>query len=526
MIQALLSMLWLAAGATAAAPAGAPTAPPAASAPATAPQAAPGPAKPATGSAPAKPATAARPAQAPAAAPAQPPPVAPADADQRMDHGLELLHANEKEKGAAVLYDLYAALPETDLRRDAAAFRLAGALVDLGFVQAGVEYYLEVLAGRRSPELLGKTLAELKPLYERGLVEEWRFLDGVIYSAQYGDLAPDVADFVEYLQAMGDLRLGFSTWGRSRLEALAATERTYGWQAKYLLAVERIQQRNDEGAEKLLRQILEASAAPAGVRTVAALALARILYERKSYDEAFTYYAQVRLPLVEQDLVLLERAWDRVGADDYQRALGMVVGLGAPIFRRVFAPERELIRALALRKLCQYRLAHLAVRDFHDRYGELVRKARERVGLREDARIAEWASWGTRLAPFARMRTRLHTETALVRTLSGGGLKEHLTSLYAIRLAFIEDHVRRGLDHAIEHVVDELLRVSEQMDLIDYEIGAGLVKPGTRQGTSKVTARSGALPYGSAQVFFPFDGEYWSDELNDFAVLADDRCLR
>jgi tetratricopeptide (TPR) repeat protein len=443
-----------------------------------------------------------------------------------MDRGLELLHAKETAKGAAVLHGLYADLPETDLRRDAAAFHLAGALVDLGFVQAGIEYYLEVLAGRRSPDLLGKTLAALKPLYERGLVEEWRFLDGVIYSAQYGDLDPEVADFVEYLQALGDLHLGFSGWGRSRLEALAATDRIYGWRSRYLLAVERISQRNEEGAEKLLRQILEASAAPAEVRTVAALALARVLYERKNYDEAFTYYSQVRLPLVEQDLVLLERAWDRVGADDQQRALGMVIGLGAPIFRRLFAPERELIRALALRKLCQYRLAHLAVRDFHEHYGVIVRKARDRSGLREDPSIVEWASWGTRLATFARMRTRLHTEAALVSRISDSDLEDHLKALYAARLAFIEDNVRRGLDHAIEHVVNELLRINEQMDLIDYEIGAGLVKPGAKQGSAKVTARAGEVPYGSPKVFFPFDGEYWSDELNDFAVLADDRCLR
>lgn len=511
MIQAFLPLLWLAASpAPGPVPAPAAVKPPA-TAPATAPVSAPAANQPA----------------APASAPAQSAaPVAPADTDQRMDQGLELLNAQELQQGAAVLYSLYAALPETDLRRDTAAFRLAGALVDLGFVQAGIEYYLEVLSGRRSPELLGKTLAALKPLYERGLVEEWRFLDGVIYTGQYGDLEPEVADFVEYLQALGDLRLGFSSWGRARLETLAATERVYGWRARYLLAVERIQQRNDEGAEKLLRQILDASAAPADVRTVVALALARILYERKSYEEAFTYYSQVRLPLVEQDLVLLERAWDRVGAEDHQRALGMVVGLGAPIFRRLFAPERELIRALALRRLCQYRLAHLVVREFHAHYGALVRKARDRVGLRDDPRIVEWASWGTRLAAFARMRTRLHTETALIAQVSDDGLEGHLKALYEARTAFVADNLRRGLHRAIERVVDELLRVNEQMDLIDYEIGAGLVKPGAKRVASKITARSGDMPYGSPQVFFPFDGEYWSDELNDFAVLADDRCLR
>ncbi len=505
MMRTAIALLWLAANP-------APAAPGAQGTPAAAPAAQPTPAG--------KPA-APTPPPAPAAEKA-----APADADERMDRGLEYIHAGDPGAGAAELYSLYAALPESDLRRDASAFHLAGALVDMGFVQAGIEYYLEVLSGRRSPALLGKTLTALKPLYEQGLVEEWRFLDGVVYSAQYGDLEPEVADFVEYLQALGDLRLGFSSWGRARLEALAATERVYGWRARYLLAVERIQQHNEEGAEKLLRQILEASAAPGAVRTVAALALARILYERKSYDEAFTYYSQVKLPLVEQDLVLLERAWDRVGADDHQRALGMVVGLGAPIFRRVFAPERELIRALALRKLCQYRLAHLAVRDFHEHYGSLVRKARERSGLREDPKIVQWASWGTRLAAFARMRTRLHTESARVKKVSDNQLEDHLEMLYAARLAFIEGNLRRGLPRAIERVVDELLRVNEQMDLIDYEIGAGLVKPGARQGAAKITARRGALPYGSPKVYFEFDGEYWSDELNDFAVLADDRCLR
>jgi hypothetical protein len=442
-----------------------------------------------------------------------------------MDRGLELLNAGKTQAGAVVLYALYADLPETDLRRDAAAFRIAGALVDLGLVQAGIEYYLEVLTGRRSPDLLGKTLGALKPLYQRGLIEEWRFLDGVVYGSQYGDLEPEVADFVEYLQALGDLRLGFGGWGRARLEALAATDRLYGWRARYLLAVDRVSQRNDEGAEKLLRQILDNAAAPADVRNLAGLALARLLYEHKNYEDAWTLYAQVRLPLVEQDIVLLERAWDRIAGEDNQRALGMVVGLGAPIYRRVFAPERDLIRAMALRRLCQYRSAHLAVREFRAHYGALVRKARDREGLRENAQITEWAAWGTHLAPWARTRTRLRTERTLASKMVSGQLGEHLQNLYHARLEYTEQTLNRGLGRAIDRVVDELLRVDEQMSLIDYEIGAGLMKPGGNR-PGHLTARSDELPYGSPQVFYRFDGEYWSDELGDFSVISDDRCLR
>ena len=114
MIAPILPWLWLAAATATAAP-------------------------PAAGPAPA---AAAKPAAPAAASPAEPnqPAEAPADADERMDRGLELLNAKKLAQAAVVLRDLYAALPETDLRRDAAAFRLAGALTELGLVQAGIEY--------------------------------------------------------------------------------------------------------------------------------------------------------------------------------------------------------------------------------------------------------------------------------------------------------------------------------------------------------------------------------------------------
>ena len=62
------------------------------------------------------------------------------------------------------------------------------------------------------------------------------------------------------------------------------------------------------------------------------------------------------------------------------------------------------------------------------------------------------------------------------------------------------------------------------MSLVDYEIGAGLFKSnGEANGTA---ARSIEVPYGSENAFFKFDGEYWSDELGEYSVMAEDRCVR
>jgi tetratricopeptide (TPR) repeat protein len=447
---------------------------------------------------------------------------APADTEQRMDEGLEQLAAKNYERAATSLYAVYASLPDSDLRRDLAGFNLATALVELGFVQAGVEHYIEILAGRRSPDLMNKTLGAIKPLYEKRLVDDGRFVDGVLYGNSWSELAPDVADFVEYLQALTDMTRGFADGGRKRLEALAKTRRAYSYHARYLLAVDRLARKDDDAAEREMRQIILAADAPNDIKNQARVALARILYEKKSYDEAWKVYSRVDMPLPLKDVVMLEQAWDRVAGGDQQRALGLLTGLGAPVFQNVFAPERDLIRAMALRRLCQYRAAHVTVRQFRASYGPLLKKIRERADLTGDPTFRDWATKGTRLlADQSRMRGLLARERT-----AAGGLGDK--ALYASGLARTDAAIGRGLRRAIDQVADEVLRVDEQMSLITYEIGAGLFKSGgdTAGAASNPTMRKDEIPLGSSRVYFKFDGEYWSDELGDYTVLMQDRCVR
>jgi hypothetical protein len=82
--------------------------------------------------------------------------------------------------------------------------------------------------------------------------------------------------------------------------------------------------------------------------------------------------------------------------------------------------------------------------------------------------------------------------------------------------------------YRFEPVADELLRIDEQMSLITYEIGAGLFKSGgdTAGGGTSNTIRPEDIPHGSPDVYFKFDGEYWSDEVGDYTVFSQDRCVR
>jgi tetratricopeptide (TPR) repeat protein len=468
-------------------------------------------------------------APAPAAAPpAEPAPeaekVAPPDTDQRMDLGIERLKAGKFTAAAGVLYGVYSKLPTSDSRRELASYHLATALEKTGLTQAAVEHYLEILSDRRAPELMDKVLAELKILYENRLVSERRFVEDVLFGGQYTDLTPDVADFVEYLQALTDVRHGFATWGRARLETLAKANRPYSFSARYLLAVERIALKDDDNAAKELKFLTTTQdQLPLELRNKARTALGRIFYEKKSFDEAWQTYSQVDSPLPLQDNVMIERAWDRVASGNQQRALGLLVGLGAPVFRNIFAPERSVIRGIALRRLCQYRAAHLAVRDFRNTYGAVIDAVRKGA-VRDQPSIRSWALASTEV-----LRDQVHIGEVLAReeaalgSIGDKALREHLKLIYSTGTATVKEATDRELEHATEKVAEELLRIDEQMSLLDYEIGAGLFKP-SGEGTAAPSVVQ--VPYGSDAVYFRFDGEYWSDELRDYVVLAEDRCLR
>jgi hypothetical protein len=447
-----------------------------------------------------------------------------------MDEGLNRLAGKDWAHAARAFYGVYSSLPEGDLRRDTAGFHLASALVELGYTQAGVEHYIEVVAGRRVPELVAKALSALLPLYQRHLVDEGRFTDGVLYGSSFGELPNDVGDFVEYLQAKGDLRRGYGTWGRTRLETLAKAKRPYSYHARYSLAVDRLSRHDDDAAEKEMRAIGTASDCPPDVKAQARLALGRSLYERQSYDDAWKVYAAVEMPLPLKDSIMIEQAWDRVAAGDQQRALGVLVGLGAPVFRDIFAPERDLIRALALRRLCQYRAAYVTVRQFRAAYGPSLRKIRERAPLKEDPAILKWATRGTKtLADQSRMKAVLEREGNAGKSESDGPLAEHLAIVYGAGLSRVDLAITRGLPRALDEVSDELLRIDEQMSLITYEIGAGLFKSGGDTGggaSAPTTLRKEDIPIDGPDAYFKFDGEYWSDEVDEYSVLSQDRCVR
>ena len=97
-----------------------------------------------------------------------------------------------------------------------------------------------------------------------------------------------------------------------------------------------------------------------------------------------------------------------------------------------------------------------------------------------------------------------------------------------VRIAQADATIARTLDHAIDVVADELLLVDEEMTILDYEIGVGLFRrSGDERNGPPVEGRRALVGKKESDAAkYRFSGEYWSDELADFVVEAEDRCVR
>lgn len=454
--------------------------------------------------------------------------------EQRLDQALAAYYAHDYRAAAAALHELFRRTPEGDLKRDTVSYYLADSLARLGFFEAAVAHHMDIVAGRRAPELVGRSLVALERLVRAGRLDEWRLIDDLLFGAIFGDLPPEAHDFVEYYQGLGELRRGFAALGTRRLDELGRAaspgrDNHYTWKARYALAVDRLAQKSDkadEAAQQQLKAIIDDAEAPRAVKNEARTALARALYEQKKYAEAYDLYAQNDSPIETQDLILVEKAWAKVGQGDEPLALGQVVGLGAPVYRLGFSPERFLIRAASLDRLCQFRAAHLAVTDFRAAFDGSLRRIRERLALGDDPVLRQAALARADLVPAARWRGRLGRERARLDQVADRALRGYLETIYTSRIAQADAAVNRGLERALEVVAENLLAVDEQMTILDYEIGVGLFK-GVSGGLAERGAAEGpSASAGRPQVAYKFTGEYWSDEIDHFEVRAVDRCLR
>lgn len=110
------------------------------------------------------------------------------------------------------------------------------------------------------------------------------------------------------------------------------------------------------------------------LRSVGALTLGRIQFQKSMYKEAFQSYLKVDKsnPLWLQAMV--EQAWTQILGEDYEGAAGNMFSLHTDFFKNAFAPESYVVRTVGYLNLCQYGDGLQVLNEMKQRYSPWKKK--------------------------------------------------------------------------------------------------------------------------------------------------------
>jgi len=132
---------------------------------------------------------------------------------------------------------------------ESAQFYLAQSLEKLGFYHGAVEYFFQVANNRRTPELLPRTIKALEWITLTHPYDEGMIIRDLIGDTDFGNLPPDLSDFVYYWQGQTNLQRGLSAWSSERFTKINRRG-YYFFQALYVSAIRLLHEGSDEDKEE------------------------------------------------------------------------------------------------------------------------------------------------------------------------------------------------------------------------------------------------------------------------------------
>ena len=288
------------------------------------------------------------------------------------------------------------------------------------------------------------------------------------------------------------------------------------------------------------------------------LNIARALYEEKKFRESMRFYSEIPRSSDNWLQAIFESSWAFFILQKHNNTLGNIHTIHSPFFENRFFPESYILQAVTFLRLCEYKQVDKSLVAFRDRYSSVLKgldKAiqeyqpepaqfyslvkKYRSGEKAQAEIGAILDSLSRLDVFrdAASTIRLSdSETAkLSRTPNNwqtSGLQDELKDfLDKKKLAASLDTGRRLLKMARSYS-DYLKDLSAQTKFIKAEMNLGKIDKlreelnVTRAQDKNVNFIGGMkeLNVGQDLEYWPFQGEYWEDELGGYVFNTSSKC--
>ena len=297
-------------------------------------------------------------------------------------------------------------------------------------------------------------------------------------------------------------------------------------------------------------------------RVAAQMAIARTYYQKHDWEKSIEAYSKIPRDHVMWHDAMFEKTWAMLRAARFRSTLSNFQTLHSTYYEDAYIPETLLLRGIVYLYICKYDEMEKVIELYESQYGPALTKINQFVGSRvaADAYFQEVNkaflmkkdvdSKKTFLVPYIAIK-RIAEEGDVRRTYSylkklmdekksideNPNLKTTAVGIYAYRI--VNNRIRSAKnvvgDMVKAHLLNmrsELKDLNEQASFIRYEMINGKKEYLKKKLSGKILADEQQVDEANDRSFYvqngyeyyPFQGEYWLDEVGNYHYLGKQSC--
>lgn len=295
------------------------------------------------------------------------------------------------------------------------------------------------------------------------------------------------------------------------------------------------------------------------IREMSLLNIARVHYEKKRFAKSISYYGQISRSSENWLDALWESSWAFFFMEKYNNSLGNIHTLHSPFFNNRFYPESFILQAITYLRLCRFKSVNDSMGDFKKRYSPVYGDVKAMLNrYRGDSKGFYKLVYDYKRGKLSKYRNAEQVIKKLssidaykgardtmrfadreldmlrkYRSWSSSGLLTNLRTFLSSKKKGAISNAGRLMYQEGTSYYSQLLELSNQTKLIVAEMQLGKLQKlrsliNVDRGRKKVQFIGGLqkLKINETLEYWPFEGEYWEDELGFYVYNLDSRCQK
>ena len=293
------------------------------------------------------------------------------------------------------------------------------------------------------------------------------------------------------------------------------------------------------------------------IREMSLMNVARVHYEQKRYTQAISYYGQISRSSENWLEALWESSWAFFFMEKFNNSLGNIHTLHSPFFSNRFYPESYILRAITFLRLCRFESVKDSMKDFKDRYASVFGDVKSMLGrYKGDGKGFFKLVYDYKRGSLGRFKNAeqiikklssidaykgardtvrfADRELDLLKRYRGwqdSGLLKSLGSFLTSKKRAAINAAGRLMYKEGTSYYTQLLELSNQTKLIVAEMQLGklaklrsLIKVDRQADKTQFIGGLQKLNINETLEYWPFEGEYWEDELGFYVYNLESLC--